>query len=282
MDLDWAVFAINEQLDEMIGRAHGAVGLRHVTRKEVESLEILCPPLPEQRRIAARLREQLAEVAQARAAVRAQLEAAQLLPAPHLREVFAENQVNQWPLRPLGEVAEVTGGITLGRDFRGRPTRSVAYLRVANVKDGWLDLSHIKQTEATEEEIQSCRLRFGDMLLTEGGDPDKLGRGSYWQDQIPECIHQNHIFRVRFDLGCTDPAFMAYQFGSPYGKNYFFGHAKQTTGIATVNRTVLVRFPLRIPGYAERVEIARRLTREKREAENLPVALLRKAFCGQL
>jgi type I restriction enzyme S subunit len=45
LDADWAVFAINEQLGEMIGKAHGGVGLRHVTKREVESLRIALPPI---------------------------------------------------------------------------------------------------------------------------------------------------------------------------------------------------------------------------------------------
>jgi type I restriction enzyme, S subunit len=80
---------------------------------------------------------------------------------------------------------------------------------VANVKDGFLDLSDVKKTLAFEEEIDACRLQPGDILLTEGGDPDKLGRGTYWQGEISECLHQNHIFRIRFDQDQLDPAFLA-------------------------------------------------------------------------
>ncbi len=294
LDPEWAVYSINEQLDEMIGRAHGAVGLRHVNKKEVQSLEIFAPPLAEQRRIAGRLREQLAAVAQARVAVRAQLDAAEVLPAAHLRTVFNGDAAKKWTTKPLIEASEISGGITLGRNMRGRATRAVPYLRVANVKDGRLDLSHVKEVEATENEIEDCRLIFGDILLTEGGDPDKLGRGTYWQEQLPECIHQNHIFRVRFDLAAFSPAFVAFQMGSPYGKAYFLAHAKQTTGIASINKTVLSKFPLLVPPFAEQCAIASQLEAEKKEAagltktltdkltalDHLPAALLREAFGG--
>jgi type I restriction enzyme S subunit len=66
-----------------------------------------------------------------------------------------------------------------------------------------LDLSDVYEIEASEEEIEKLRLRVGDLLLTEGGDADKLGRGTLWRGELPLCIHQNHIFRVRSVLSAT-------------------------------------------------------------------------------
>lgn len=51
----YAKLAINAKLGELIGLAHGGVGLQHVTKGMVEGLEILLPPLAEQQRIAAML-----------------------------------------------------------------------------------------------------------------------------------------------------------------------------------------------------------------------------------
>lgn len=113
VDPDWAVHAINEQLHVMIGKAHGGVGLRHVTRREVDALKILLPPLSEQRRIAAILREQMAAVAEARASAEEQLEAARALPASHLRAVFAGPQAARWPRKQLGQLFRVKSGCFL-------------------------------------------------------------------------------------------------------------------------------------------------------------------------
>jgi type I restriction enzyme S subunit len=165
-----------------------------------------------------------------------------------------------WRSCRLGDVTQISSGLTLGRNLNGRSCRLVSYLRVANVKDGFLDLRDIKKTLAFDEEIEGCRLQPGDVLLTEGGDPDKLGRGTYWQGEIEECLHQNHIFRIRFDQTNIDPAFLAFQFGSPYGKAYFLRHAKQTTGIATINKTVLSNFPLLVPPFAEQRRLAASLS----------------------
>ncbi|MDO9227699.1 MAG: restriction endonuclease subunit S [Pseudomonadota bacterium] len=167
----------------------------------------------------------------------------------------------------LGDVAEICSGITLGRKVREGGLRGIPYLRVANVKDGRLDLRDVSRIEATETEIAKLLLRPGDLLLTEGGDPDKLGRGTFWQGELAECIHQNHIFRVRFDLSAFDPGFLAYQFGSDYGKAYFLKHAKQTTGIATINQQVLRNFPLIAPPLPEQQRIAAHLKAQLAEVE---------------
>lgn len=295
---EWIHFFVRqpEVLENAKAYFTGAVGQQRVPETYLADLEIPLSPLEEQKRIAVILNEQMGAVERARAAAEAQLEAAKALPAAYLRAVFSSPEAKQWPKRPIGEVGEIVSGITLGRKLNGTETRHVPYLRVANVKDGYLDLSDVYSIEATGAEIEKCRLRHGDLLLTEGGDPDKLGRGTFWEGQIPECIHQNHIFRVRFDLGQLSPEFVSAQMASAYGKGYFLAHAKQTTGIATINQRVLRNFPLLMPLLAAQRQIAAMLNEQMASAERtrkaieeeldavnkLPAALLRRAFAGEL
>lgn len=147
----------------------------------------------------------------------------------------------------------------MGRKTTETDLISVPYLRVANVQDGRLNLATITHIEATRKEIAKWRLKDGDLLLTEGGDLDKLGRGTCWREQLPLCIHQNHIFRLRFAADRYDPDFVSLQVGSPYGKAYFFAHAKKTTGIASINQQVLGSFPLLSPPLPEQQRIANEL-----------------------
>ena len=137
-------------------------------------------------------------------------------------------------------------------------------------------MGDVKTVAATQKEITKWSLQNGDLLLTEGGDLDKLGRGACWSNQIPLCIHQNHIFRVRLPLDRYDPDFVSFQMAAPYGKKYFLAHAKKTTGIATINQQVLGAFPLISPPLEEQRQIARRLKARLEEAENA-----RRASVGQ-
>lgn len=163
------------------------------------------------------------------------------------------------PIFALADVAEIASGITLGRKTKETDLVDVPYLRVANVQDGHLSVDDLKTVPASRREIQKWALRDGDLLLTEGGDLDKLGRGACWREQVPLCIHQNHIFRVRFQSDRYDPDFVSFQMGSPYGKAYFLAHAKKTTGIASINQRVLGRFPLISPPLAEQRRVADRI-----------------------
>jgi type I restriction enzyme S subunit len=274
-------------------QARGA-NIQNLRFSQFIDLQIPFPPEDEQRRIASRLNEQLAAVEAARKAAEEQLQAARKLPSAYLRDVFEGEEAKRWHKQRLAEVGEIVSGITLGRKLNGIETRKVPYLRVANVKDGYLDLADIYEIDATKADIAKCTLKYGDLLLTEGGDPDKLGRGTFWEEQLPECLHQNHIFRVRFDLEKFFPQFLSYQVGSSYGKEYFLAHAKQTTGIATINQKVLGNFPLLIPTLDEQKQIAETLRYKIADAKKLiaslesqlaeinrlPASLLREAFAG--
>jgi type I restriction enzyme, S subunit len=94
-------------------------------------------------------------------------------------------------------LADIGSGLTKGRKLNGAPIVPTPYLRVANVQADRLDLSEIKLIEATEDDRQRCRLEIGDLLMSEGGDMDKLGRCAMWRGEVDLCLHQNHVFRVR-------------------------------------------------------------------------------------
>src|ERR1051326_1539430 len=91
-------------------------------------------------------------------------------------------------------VCDIVSGVTKGRKLDGRETATFPYLRVGNVQADHLDLSIIKEIEIPPDELEQYRLIPGDVLLTEGGDWDKLRRSAIWTGKIENCIHQNDIF----------------------------------------------------------------------------------------
>ena len=161
-----------------------------------------------------------------------------------------------YPIVPLEELCDLCSGITKGRKIDSTVTVEVPYMAVANVQDGSLKLDNVRTIEATPEEIHRYHLMPGDLLLTEGGDPDKLGRGAIWNGEISSCIHQNHIFRARKASEYVDMENLAHLVSSPYGKRYFLRQSKQTTGIASINMGQLKRFPVPLPPLEEQRRIA--------------------------
>src|SRR5690349_7635001 len=101
---------------------------------------------------------------------------------------------SSWAWTTLGEIAEVVGGVTKDTKKQSDPALPlVPYLRVANVQRGRIDLRSVAEIRVPSATAERLRLRPGDVLLNEGGDRDKLGRGWIWEGQLSECIHQNHV-----------------------------------------------------------------------------------------
>jgi type I restriction enzyme, S subunit len=182
--------------------------------------------------------------------------ARQLKPLPNFQSVLGPFEPPKgWQWTKMGDVADIASGVTLGRDLSRFETVALPYLRVANVQRGYLDLAEIKYIDVKVEEQDKYILQDGDLLLTEGGDADKLGRSAIWRDQISNCIHQNHIFRAR-PLANTVPAewLMLYT-NSTFGREYFLGSSKKTTNLASINSTQLKNCPVVLPPLQEQQRI---------------------------
>lgn len=147
---------------------------------------------------------------------------------------------NGWIFKPLKEVADIGSGVTKGRKLDGQQTVELPYLTVSNVQDGHLNLTKVKSIRIKPTEIEKYQVLHGDFLMTEGGDPDKLGRGAIWNGDIEVCLHQNHVFKVRCNREEPLLEYLRSFVGSYYGKGYFLRVAKQTTGIASINKTQII------------------------------------------
>ena len=158
---------------------------------------------------------------------------------------------NELPSVSLSNLANIVSGITKGRKINGEELFEVPYMAVSNVKSGYIDWTTVKTIEATKSEIEQYRLKPFDVLMTEGGDPDKLGRGAIIQNPPEDCIHQNHIFRVRVDSSRLLPQYLEEYLQHPKAKKYFLGCAKQTTGIASINMTQLRNLPVLLPSLEQ-------------------------------
>ncbi|HKQ93743.1 MAG TPA: hypothetical protein VJZ77_23995 [Blastocatellia bacterium] len=213
----------------------------------MSNFDILVPPLAEQRRIAAKLEPLLGSVdtyqkrlakipmilKRFRQAVLAAACSGRLTvdwrknnPQPEVVDDDAPDDAPEipesWQWKKLSDISHVKGGVTKGRKFNGKMTILMPYLRVANVQDGYLDLAEIKEIEVLPEDKEKYALKAGDILFTEGGDRDKLGRGTVWHGEITDCIHQNHIFRARLFTDEANAEYASIASKSDFSRKYFF------------------------------------------------------------
>ncbi|VVT33598.1 Type I restriction enzyme, S subunit [Roseovarius sp. EC-HK134] len=156
-----------------------------------------------------------------------------------------------WRVWRLKHLAHAFGGITLGRKLDPEETTyPTPYLRVANVQAGWLNLSDVAEIEATEKERKRYALKLGDVLMNEGGDNDKLGRGAVWNAPLETCITQNHVFFVRpKDIRFSE--WISLATNARYARDFFYLHSNQSTNLASISKTNLERFPIAIPPLEE-------------------------------
>lgn len=147
----------------------------------------------------------------------------------------------------LGDIATVSYGLQKCPGNRpGKHTRP--YLRVANVQRGYLDLSEIKTINVPDEQMSAYRLAADDVLFVEGnGSRKELGRVALWTDEIPACVHQNHIIKARLDKTRACPEFIAEWFNTEVGRMHFFRNAKTTSGLGTINSNEVRSAPVPLP-----------------------------------
>ena len=158
-----------------------------------------------------------------------------------------------WRLTRLKFVADVRGGLALGKDYGFGKLEEYCYVRVANVQDGYLDLDDVKTVRVPQTEAENFLLRAGDVLMNEGGDDDKLGRGCIWNGEITPCLHQNHVFAVRPRL--VEPEWIDVWASSDTARFHFELYAKRTTNLASISAANLKELPLLVPPRGERLEI---------------------------
>ncbi|MFA0448540.1 restriction endonuclease subunit S [Vibrio breoganii] len=201
----------------------------------------------------------------------------------------------EWRYLRLEALAAIQGGITVDAKRKHENTTSLPYLRVANVQRGYLDLSEIKDIRVPNEKLDSLLLENGDILFNEGGDRDKLGRGWVWRSEIDKCTYQNHVFRARLFSSDIVSEFVSI-FGNTIGKEYFIKQGKQTTNLASINKTKLSAFPVPVCSAAEMIEIMeivdskvsktdrmiQEVDSQLKRAKSLKSSVLAKAFSGQL
>lgn len=280
VDRDYLALVIRtpEFMAELTGKASGNTTKRRIRPEFFETRRIPLPPLPEQQAIVAAWRAALdhaaaleKEAAETEAKAAAAFESALGVSAPpalpERRILVAQfKDLERWshdailrrqhpdtrppptyPMVPLSTVGDVVYGMQ--KHPGNRPGKnSKPYLRVANVQRGRLVLDEIKYIDIGGPDFERIRLEDRDLLFVEGnGSRENLGRVALWLDQIPDCVHQNHLIRARMDKTKVLPEFAAHWFNSGAGRAHFFEEGKTTSGLGTINSSVVKSAPIPVP-----------------------------------
>lgn len=106
----------------------------------------------------------------------------------------------------------------------------------------------MKFIEVPDKDMRGLRLEVGDILLCEGNSANLVGRGAIWNGEIADCVHQNHVLKVRvLDKNRVLPEFILEYINCSQGQAYFRSKAKRTTNLASINSTEVAQMPLPLP-----------------------------------
>lgn len=281
------------------------LSMRNIAQEKLRQVMIPLAPLAEQQRIADKLDSVLARVD----VCRDRLDRIPALLKRFRQSVLAaatsgrltedwrgQSGVDDWThWEKLGSVGSVTGGLTKNAK-RGEFPLQRRYLRVANVHANQLRLEEIATIGLTAAEFEKTRLQSGDLLIVEGnGSLDHIGRVALWNEEVPDCSHQNHLIRWRAGSRVL-PTFVLYFLLSPEGRRQIVDVASSTTGLHTLSISKVSGLRIPLPSIPEQHEIVRRVeilmsfadrleartTTARKQVEQLTPALLAKAFRGEL
>lgn len=175
-----------------------------------------------------------------------------------LKEEFDLPEIPEsWSWVRLGDVSDIRGGIQK-QPKRAPRNNAFPFLRVLNVRRGQLDLGNIAKMELFDGELDTYRLQPGDLLIVEGnGSLTEIGRSAVWGGEIRDCVHQNHIIRVRPRLASTH--FLDYYWNSSLGRRNVATAAVTSSGLYSLSTGKIASLPVPLPPRREQEELVRRV-----------------------
>ena len=159
-----------------------------------------------------------------------------------------------WARIPLAELASIQGGIQK-QPKRAPKLNKYPFLRVANVTADGLDLREVHEVELFGDELEKLQLVPGDLLVVEGnGSPAQVGRAAVWDGSISDCVHQNHLIRVRPGERLL-PRFLGLLWNAPNVREELTAISSSTSGLHTLSVSKLKRIEIPVPPIAEQRRI---------------------------
>jgi type I restriction enzyme S subunit len=203
---------------------------------------------------------------------------------------------SSWTITYLGNIANTQGGIQ--KTPNRKPVQNIyPYLRVANVYRGYLKLDEIEHFELfNQKELKTWKLEKGDLLIVEGnGSSKEIGRCAIWNEEISNCVHQNHIIRSR-PLGGIESSFILSYLNSLLGIEVMMNLSSSTSGLHTLSVSKINNIVIPLAPLEEQKEIVKRVEalfrkcdlieqrylKAKAYTDKLTQSILAKAFRGEL
>lgn len=285
---------------------HGST-MKHVNRGPFLAHKVALPPLPEQKRIGAKVERMRSRTSRARTELdRVPLLVSRyksaLLSAAFSGDLTADwREVRgfkaQWGARTI-EHALASGLIGLVRSKMEQNVvgRGYPYIRMNHydMNGRWNsdDLTYVNCTAAEQARFE---LQPGDVLFNTRNSLELVGKVAIWPEGKPGHVFNNNLLRMRFVADIL-PHFAGLFMQSPAFRDHLETEKSATTSVAAIYQRQLYALTIPVPSRDEQSEIVRRLDAAfvwldqvsadyKAASKLLPrldAAILAKAFRGEL
>lgn len=284
--------------------------VKYIRKGDIEDTTVFLPPLAEQKRIAEKLDELLAQVntlssridsipqllKRFRQSVLAAATCGDLTQEWRAQATGLDAETEQaamkWPW-PTVRLGDTVVDFSYGSSAKSQPTGDIPVLRMGNIQRGeltWDDLVF----SSNEEEINKYRLHPGDVLFNRTNSPALVGKTAVYKGGRP-AIYAGYLIRVK----CSEdlaPDFLSACLNSPRGRDYCWRVKTDGVSQSNINAKKLADFTFELPSMAEQTEIVRRVEQlfafadqleakvaaAKTRIDQLTQSILAKAFRGEL
>lgn len=253
----------------MLSNVSGVGGsLMRAQPKYVKNYPVPLPPLVEQQRIVVLVESLFADLDAAKEKLQTVLDSFAERRAAILHQAFTGKltagwrkehgmTLSNWTAKRLEDCFDIVGGIQK-QPSRKPDKNPVPYITVANVYRDRIDLTDLRFFEVFDGEIEKYQLHYGDILVVEGnGSGNEIGRCAMWRDELPVCIHQNHIIRVRKKDDSVLPEYVLYYLNSSMGNQIMKERARTTAGLYSLSTGKIKTIPFPYAPINEQKEIVR-------------------------
>ncbi len=286
-DIRWLFHRLCGAGLNQMNRAAAVPGLN---REDAYRVEILLPPLEEQRRIAAILDQTETLRTQRRTALALLDSLTQSL----FLDMFGDplDNTKRWEWRCMSELFETSpifGTMIPGEAERG----SWLCLRVANIQDWQLTLEDKKYVDLPTSAVERHSVKAGDLLMARAiASQEHLGKCVVAQPGDELWAFDSHLMRLRFRADRAVPEFIRQLLRTPGGRNIFLKASRKSSVQYNINTKEISALEVPVPPlplqqtFATRIASIEALKATPRRAraalDALFASLQQRAFAGQL
>ena len=296
LDRDFFKHAINQKLNELIDKAHGGGGLRHVTKGKFEETKISIPPLPEQRRIVRKLDALSNRTAAARNHLSAIANLVDRYQASVLNEIMVAPEAvkKSWKPTTLEQIRDKSASIRYGVVQPGEiKDEGVPLIRVCDLLGGMVAWPELRRVSSEiDEAYAKARVQDDDVLVSVVGT---IGRVALVKGLTEKTNIARAVSRIRPNKQLVEPKWLFWRLSASDIQDRFNGDAREVAR-KTLNIGLIKETPFRLPTLEEQKETVRQietafakislLVNEAEKAlrltNRLDQRILAKAFAGEL